>query len=266
MSVLLGLAAFLLIAMLPLFERPGAIRTRALRSEVITSSDSSPLRSSGTRVWRGIQRIVPPLRPVELPTSIVDKVVPALALVVVTFWLYRPAALVVLFMLIAAPVVVGRAQKARRIVLIERQLPMVVDLFRIAIAAGMNVPMAVSAIAERVDGPLGEELAVTSQRIARGQRTGDALEALVDRTALAVRSLSAALASAERYGAPLSSVLERLAIESRADQERRAEKVAKQLSTQLLFPVAGFTLPAFVLLTVAPLLAGAYSGVASSFF
>jgi tight adherence protein C len=63
--------------------------------------------------------------------------------------------------------------------------------------------------------------------------------------------------ASERYGAPLGPGLERLAYEVRADRRRRAEEAARKIPVKLLFPLVSCTLPAFGLLTVAPLIASA---------
>ena len=68
---------------------------------------------------------------------------------------------------------------------------------------------------------------------------------------------TAALVASERYGAPVAAGLERLAGEVRRDRRRRAEEAARRVPVKLLFPLVGCTLPAFGLLTVAPLIAGA---------
>jgi len=148
---------------------------------------------------------------------------------------------------------------------IERDLPLVTELFRVAVRSGLNITMATRAVAHALDGPLADELVIAANHVANGSRIADSLEAVVGRTSECTRSLFAAMASSERYGSSLSDVLERVAQDSRVDQERRAERMAKKLSLQLLFPVAGFTLPAFALLTVAPLLAGSFGNLASSF-
>ena len=72
-----------------------------------------------------------------------------------------------------------------------------------------------------------------------------------------MRPLVAALVASERYGAPLSSGLERLAVDVRRERRHRAEEAARRIPVKLLFPLVGCTLPAFALLTVAPLVAGA---------
>ncbi|MBA3267134.1 MAG: type II secretion system F family protein, partial [Acidimicrobiia bacterium] len=80
---------------------------------------------------------------------------------------------------------------------------------------------------------------------------------LPSRTGEAVRPLVAALVASERYGAPLVASLERLADEVRRDRRRRAEEAARKVPVKLLFPLVTCTLPAFGLLTVAPLIASA---------
>ena len=89
-----------------------------------------------------------------------------------------------------------------------------------------------------------------------GRRLADALEDVPARAGEAVRPLVVALVASDRYGAPLSAALERLAGEVRRDRRRRAEEAARRVPVKLLFPLIGCTLPAFALLTVAPLVAG----------
>jgi tight adherence protein C len=90
-----------------------------------------------------------------------------------------------------------------------------------------------------------------------GRRLADALDDLPTRAGEAVRPLVGALVASERYGAPLVTSLERLADEVRRDRRRRAEEAARKVPVKLLFPLVACTLPAFGLLTVAPLIASA---------
>ena len=93
--------------------------------------------------------------------------------------------------------------------------------------------------------------------VGNGRRLAEALDELPRRAGEPVRPLVAALVASERYGAPLSAGLERLADEVRRDRRRKAEEAARRIPVKLLFPLVGCTLPAFALLTVAPLIAGA---------
>ena len=136
-------------------------------------------------------------------------------------------------------------------------LPDVVDLFVLAVGAGLTVPLAVAAVARRAEGALGAELRHAVDEVAVGRRLADALDDLPVRAGESVRPLVAALVASERYGAPLSAGLERLADEVSRGRRRRAEEAARRVPVKLLFPLVGCRLPAFALLTVAPLIAGA---------
>ncbi|HEY4331234.1 MAG TPA: type II secretion system F family protein, partial [Ilumatobacteraceae bacterium] len=73
--------------------------------------------------------------------------------------------------------------------------------------------------------------------------------------------LADALALSDRYGTPLAATLDRLADEARAQRRRAADATARQLPIKLSFPLVGCTLPAFVLLTIVPLMAGTLSSL-----
>lgn len=157
----------------------------------------------------------------------------------------------------ALPGMALRRRQRRRLAGVAADLPDVVDLLVLAVGAGLTVRLAVAAVARRSTGPLGEELARAGKEAELGRRLADALDDIPDRAGDAVRPLVAALIDSERYGAPLGASLERLAHEVRADRRRRAEEAARKVPVKLLFPLVSCTLPAFGLLTVAPLIASA---------
>ena len=95
----------------------------------------------------------------------------------------------------------------------------------------------------------------------RGTRLADALDALADRLGDAVRPMTSALVSCERYGAPIGPTLERLGVDVRLASRQRAEAAARRVPVRLLFPLVTCILPAFALLTVAPLIAGSLTGL-----
>jgi tight adherence protein C len=148
---------------------------------------------------------------------------------------------------------IGQRRRAR----IESELPEVVDLLILAVGAGLTVPLALDAVERRATGELRDELAAVLAAARQGHRLADALDALPSRAGEGVRPLVAALVASERYGAPLQTGLERLADEVRAQRRRRADIAARRVSVKLLFPLVVCILPAFALLTVAPLIASA---------
>jgi len=156
-----------------------------------------------------------------------------------------------------APALTARRAERRRLAALAGDLPDVVDLLVLAVGAGLTVPLAVAAVSRRAPGPLGVELARACAETGLGRRLADTLDDVPARAGEAVRPLVAALIASERYGSPLVAGLERLASEVRADRRRRAEEAARKVPVKLLFPLVACTLPAFALLTVAPLVASA---------
>jgi tight adherence protein C len=150
-----------------------------------------------------------------------------------------------------------RRARRRRDARIETELPEVVDLLVLAVGAGYTVPLALDAVARRGAGDLAARLGEVVAATQQGARLADALERLPETTGETVRPLVVALVAAERYGAPLVAALERLAAEVRANRRRRADEAARKVSVKLLFPLVTCILPAFALLTVAPLIASA---------
>ena len=145
----------------------------------------------------------------------------------------------------------------RRLRAVEAGLPDLVDLLVLAVGAGCNVPLALAAAGRRGTGPLAIEVRRVTAEVDRGRRLADALDDLPARAGEPVRSLAAVLAACERYGAPVLPALERLAGDVRLQRQRRAEAAARRVPVTLLFPLVLCILPAFALLTVAPLVAGA---------
>jgi hypothetical protein len=133
-------------------------------------------------------------------------------------------------------------------------LPFVVELFRLALGAGLSVHHALPAVATRSRGRLHEALSEVVERERLGVPLADALDHLAE-LATALRPLTGALVAAERDGLPAGPSLERVAAEARTVHRRRAEEAARRLPVQLLFPLVGCVLPAFALLTVVPVLA-----------
>lgn len=150
-----------------------------------------------------------------------------------------------------------RAATRRRVAMIATGLPDVVDLVAISVAAGLNVRLSLEAVVRRAPpGPLVDEFARALDDVRAGARLADAVEAVSSRAGDVVRPLVAALVDSERYGGALGPALVRAADEARRTRQRRAEEAARRVPVKLLFPLVTCVLPAFALLTVAPLVAG----------
>ena len=156
-----------------------------------------------------------------------------------------------------APVVLDRRRIRRKQRAVLDGLPEIVDLLGVAVGTGLIVGQALEAVSRRGSGPLADELGGVLRRARLGLGLADALDELPRRVGDEIRPLSAALAACERYGSPVGPALTRIAEELRADRRRRAEEAARRVPVKMIFPLVGCVLPAFALLTVAPLVAGA---------
>ncbi|MDQ1437363.1 MAG: tight adherence protein [Acidimicrobiaceae bacterium] len=170
----------------------------------------------------------------------------------------RPLGLAVVVAAALGPRLRARRRARAAVEAVVADLPEVVDLLRMCVGAGLTVPLAVAAVARRAEGPVARALAdALAVAGSRGRRLADALEDVPVVLGESVRALVGVLVGSERYGHAIGAGLERLADECRADERRRAESAARRVPVLLLFPLVVCVLPAFALLTVAPLLAGA---------
>jgi len=144
---------------------------------------------------------------------------------------------------------------------VERDLPDLVDLLALAVAGGLSVPAAIPLVAPVAPASLRPALDEVVAAVAAGRPADEAVAAVGHRWGAAARPLVHALVDHLRYGTPVLPPLERVALEARARRRRAAETRARRLPVLLLFPLVLCTLPAFGLLTVAPLVAGTFDSL-----
>lgn len=130
----------------------------------------------------------------------------------------------------------------------------VIDLFAVALLSGNTVGEAVDQVVEWTEGDVALAFAGCARRARAGGSLSDSLEVLPAELGPHIRPLVAALVATERYGAPITTSLTQLAIDTRTDRRRRAEATARQLPILLLFPLVLCVLPAFLLVTVVPVI------------
>ncbi len=149
-----------------------------------------------------------------------------------------------------------RQGRSRRTRAVETDLPELVDLLALTTAAGLTVADSLRAAAPCAPGALRSHVHDAVHAIASGGRIEAAVLTLGERWGDPARPLVHALVDHVRYGTPLLPALERVGTEARNRRRRAAEARARRLPVLLLFPLVLCTLPAFGLLTVAPLVAG----------
>jgi Flp pilus assembly protein TadB len=132
-----------------------------------------------------------------------------------------------------------------------RELATTVDLIGVAVSAGCTPFLAVD-LARDWSPPL---VAAALREVRGACALGSSFDAaLASATAdhEGIRPLTEALRTTARLGSPAAPALARLGVELRADLRRRAEARARTVPVRLCFPLVGCILPAFALLTVAP--------------
>ena len=128
---------------------------------------------------------------------------------------------------------------------------MTADLLAMAVAAGLTPFLALEVAVRFGPGSVVERLDAALAAAESGLCLADALEAEAACTPT-LAPLLALLAASERSGAPVGATLVRLAAATRAQARRRAMARARTVPVRLLFPLVFLVLPAFLLLTVAP--------------
>jgi tight adherence protein C len=205
------------------------------------------VKAAGTSRWRDV-RWRPPVSGRAAAAALVAVIVGLVAL---------PLAPLGAAAVWARPAIRARQQRRRHTGAIAADLPEVVDLLALAVGAGLTNRLALEAIARHGRGRLVDELDQLLGQVRRGRRLADALDELPARAGEATRPLVSVLLASERYGVALGPALGRLADDVRRQRRRRAEEAARRVPVKLLFPLVLCVLPAFGLLTVAPLVAGA---------
>jgi tight adherence protein C len=146
-----------------------------------------------------------------------------------------------------------RAKQRRRE--IDAELPDVLDLLRVATAAGLSPRRALAEVGRRHPGTLARELRRAASRTQLGEPVLEALEQLAARCpAEGVGPLTAALMRAERHGAPLHDTLHAQAREARSRRAAARSEQAAKAAPKIQLVVALLLVPAVLLLVAAALI------------
>ena len=224
-------------------------RPRAARLTGLAASGSSTEVASPRRLRRTCRLVVRHVAPIAIAGVLLGPFAAAAAAVGASMWPRLRETR-------------ERRRAAHRAVL---AYPDFVDMLVLSIKAGCTPRQGLEALFDVAPSAARPGIAAILQRADTGQRFAEAVAALEDPPPVGLgpiaQPLVDALALADRYGTPLPPILDRLADEARAQRRRNADAAARRLPIQLSFPLVGCTLPAFVLLTVVPLMAGTFSSL-----
>ena len=136
------------------------------------------------------------------------------------------------------------------------ELPDLLDLLRVALAAGLSLDRALAEVARRDRGLLAREWRTAAVEVELGVPRERALAALAARCPCeGIVPLVRALERGARHGTPLAEALAAQAAEARAAHARRLAERAARAAPQIQLVVALLLVPSVLLLVAAALLA-----------
>src|SRR6185437_2620075 len=136
-----------------------------------------------------------------------------------------------------------RAQ--RRMDQVDRDLPELIDLLTATIEAGLGFAGSLQLVAERFDGPLGQELRLTLREQNMGLSTENALNHMLERCDTpSVRAFVRAVSQGDALGVSIGAMLRNLAAETRKRRRQHANEQVQKAPVKMLFPLVFMVFPA----------------------
>ena len=200
-------------------------------------------------------------QPVDILYS---KIISALAIPAAIMLLFQsvwPVVLVPLCFMVPDVIIKSKIQKRQAEIL--GNFSTTVDLAALIIESGLDYLTAFERIIKiaKVKTVLEEELDKTINEIKLGYSRREALERFSARTGVAeVRSLVSLIIQSDELGTSLVDLLRNFSSDLRSTRLSRAEKLAAQASTKMLFPLFMFIFPTIFILILAPMISGLLNG------
>jgi tight adherence protein C len=145
----------------------------------------------------------------------------------------------------------------------RRDLPALLDLLRVCVAAGSSLPQALEEVGRRSRAPLARLWAGVAAQVALGVPLASALAAHRRELPIPeIESFVAALARAARHGAPLEETLAAQAREARRARQRAVQERAARAGPKMQLVVALLLVPSVMLIVAAALLSALGHGAA----
>ena len=149
----------------------------------------------------------------------------------------------------------GTRADARRRRAMDAEIPQLLDLLAAGSAAGLSAVVGLQRSVSVLRGPLGAELRASLDAVDLGARWREELAAVTERLALPdLRRTVAVLTRTETLGTSLTEATRALAADVRGSRRAAVAERARAAPVKMLFPLVFLVLPAFLLLTVVPVL------------
>jgi tight adherence protein C len=171
---------------------------------------------------------------------------------------YKPAVVVFAVMI---GIVVGwvmphtlvRRRGRLRLQKLDNQLPDLIDLLVVTVEAGLSFAGSLRLAAERIRGPLGEELRLTLQEQNLGLATNEALDSMLTRVDTpSLRSFIRSVLQGETLGVSIGQILRNIADDMRKRRRSAAEERAHKAPVKMLIPLILFIFPSMFVVILVP--------------
>jgi tight adherence protein C len=151
------------------------------------------------------------------------------------------------------PMFFVRRRARFRLEQIDDGMPELIDLLVTMVEAGIGFSGSLRLAAERLRGPLGEELRLAVQEQNMGLGAEEALTNMAARANTpAVRSFVRSLIQGETLGVSMGKIMRDLALEMRKRRRQVAEERAQKAPTKMLFPLIFLIFPAMFVVLLGP--------------
>jgi tight adherence protein C len=136
---------------------------------------------------------------------------------------------------------------------ILKSLPDAFDLVTTCVEAGLGLEAALARVAEKVEGPFGEELTIMLHEVSLGRMRREAMKDLGERVGLSdLTTFINAVIQAESMGTSIAAVLRVQADQMRTKRRQRAEQQAQAAPIKMMFPLVLFIFPCMFLVILGP--------------
>ena len=153
-----------------------------------------------------------------------------------------------------APVYYVELKRRKRMEMIDKQMPDLIDLLVVTIEAGLGILASMRVASESMSDPLGQELRLTLQEQRMGLSVGQAIESLGRRCdAGNMRMFVRAITQGERLGVSIGTTMRNLSVEMRKRRRAMAEERAQKMPIKMLFPLIFFIFPALFIVILTPM-------------
>jgi tight adherence protein C len=151
------------------------------------------------------------------------------------------------------PMMIVQRRARKRFERVERDLPELIDLLVVTVEAGLGFNGSMQITAQRLGGPLGDELRLTLQEQRMGLSTTKALSNMLVRCDTpSMRSFVRSVLQGETLGVSIGQIMRALALEMRKRRRAAIEERAQKAPIKLLFPLVFLIFPAMFIVLLYP--------------